>query len=195
MTKVHRCGVYANIPAGGLSIRQKSYAKKSQRSLSTSSLSSMKQATPQRETIYRCSLCQSQFSHRRAIERHHYDVHRIDPFDAEAMKNATVEEEEMIENEQEINHSDEHEQMAIIQFRNQHHNAEQSPLIVKIERGLSRNFSFHINLFLFFVQMVMTTSKLQMIFSPIGQHHALVNCKKHLDDQRKRTFHIIPMLR
>jgi hypothetical protein len=25
ITKVHRCGIYANIPAGGLSIRQKSY--------------------------------------------------------------------------------------------------------------------------------------------------------------------------
>ncbi|CAF1554472.1 unnamed protein product, partial [Adineta ricciae] len=36
--------------------------------------------------------------------------------------------------QQDMRHRDEDEQMAIIQFRNQHQNAEQSPLIVKIER-------------------------------------------------------------
>jgi hypothetical protein len=142
ITKVHRCGVYANIPAGGLSIRQRPYSsssKNSQRSSSTSSLSPNKQASSRRETIYRCSLCRSKFTHLRAIERHHYDIHRIDPFDTDAMKNATVEEEEIIQYEhipeQEMNNRDDEEQMAIIQFRNQHQNAEQSPLIVKIERG------------------------------------------------------------
>jgi len=159
ITKVHRCGVYANIPAGGLSTRQRPYSsslKNSQRSLS-SSLSPMKQQIQRRETIYRCSLCRSKFSHIRAIERHHYDVHRIDPFDIEAMKNATIQDEEDVENEQqqqqeqsvehmqseiqhEINNRDDDEQMAIIQFRNQHQNAEQSPLIVKIERGFKEFF-------------------------------------------------------
>ncbi len=155
ITKVHRCGVYANIPAGGLSIRQRPYSsssKNSQRSLSTSPI---KQTNSRRETIYRCSLCRSKFTHLRAIERHHYDVHRIDPFDVEAMKNATIEDEEIIENEQiqeqDINHRDDEEQMAIIQFRNQHQNPEQSPLIVKIERGFfPREFSiFYFDLFCF----------------------------------------------
>jgi hypothetical protein len=152
ITKVHRCGIYAKIPAGGLSIRQRQYPsslKNSQRS----SLSPIKQQIRRRETVYRCSICRNKFSHIRAIERHHYDVHRIDPFDVEAMKNATIEDEEEIENEeqqesikymqaeeqqqqQQINNRDEDEQMAIIQFRNQHQNTEQSPLIVKIERGL-----------------------------------------------------------
>jgi len=61
------------------------------------------------------------------------------------MKNATIQDEEEIENEhtqieisqQEIhNRADDDEQMAIIQFRN----AEQSPLIVKIERDGYDNF-------------------------------------------------------
>ena len=144
VTKVHRCGIYAKMPAGGLSIRQRPYSssKNSQRS-STTSTSPMKEQMRRRETVYRCSLCRSKFSHIRAIERHHYDIHHIDPFDAEAMKNATsVNEEEIEEDEQPINqmqqdvhHREEDEQMAIIQFRNQHQNSEQSPLIVKIERG------------------------------------------------------------
>jgi hypothetical protein len=161
ITKVHRCGVYANIPAGGLSTRQRPYSsslKNSQRSLSTSSSSPIKQQIQRRETIYRCSLCRSKFSHIRAIERHHYDVHRIDPFDIEAMKNATIQDEEDVENEQqqsiehmqseiqqqEINNRDDDEQMAIIQFRNQHQNSEQSPLIVKIERGFKEFFLVYI---------------------------------------------------
>jgi DNA-directed RNA polymerase subunit RPC12/RpoP len=164
ITKVHRCGVYANIPAGGLSIRQKSYSsslKNSQRSLSTSSLSPIKQQIQQRQTIYRCSLCRNKFSHIRAIERHHYDVHHIDPFDVEAMKNATIQDEEDIQNEQqqtteyiqqEINNRDDDEQMAIIQFRNQHQNSEQSPLIVKIERGFLINSSlFLLYILCFFI--------------------------------------------
>jgi len=159
ITKVHRCGVYANIPAGGLSIRQKSYSsslKNSQRSLSTSSLSPTKQQSQRREIIYRCSLCRNKFSNIRAIERHHYDIHHIDPFDVETMKNSTIKDEEDIENEQQqqqqpiehmqseiqqdINNRDDDEQMAIIQFRNQHQNSEQSPLIVKIERGFKELF-------------------------------------------------------
>ncbi|CAF0782096.1 unnamed protein product [Rotaria sordida] len=160
ITKVHRCGVYAKVPAGGLSIRPRTYSsslKNSQRSLSTSSLSPIKQQIQRRETIYRCSLCSSKFTHIRAIERHHYDAHHIDPFDVEAMKNATIQYEEDIEDEQqeqeqsdahmqseieqqEIYNRDEDEQMAIIQFRNQHQNAEQSPLIVKIERDGYDNF-------------------------------------------------------
>jgi hypothetical protein len=149
VTKVHRCGIYAKMPAGGLSIRQRPYSssKNSQR-LSNTSTSPIKQQLRRRETVYRCSVCRSKFSHVRAIERHHYDVHHIDPFDADGMKNATIVDEEEIEDDdeeqqqhmnqiqQEIPHRDEDEQMAIIQFRNQHHNAEQSPLIVKIERGL-----------------------------------------------------------
>lgn len=156
ITKVHRCGVYAKMPAGGLSIRPRSYSaslKNSQRSLSTSSLSPTKQQTQRRETIYRCALCSNKFKHTRAIERHHYDAHHIDPFDVEAMKNATIQEEEDIEDDQhdeetmehmqsdieqhEIHNRDEDEQMAIIQFRNQHQSSEQSPLIVKIERGFT----------------------------------------------------------
>jgi hypothetical protein len=155
VTKVHRCGIYAKMPAGGLSIRQRPHSsslKNSQRS-STSSTSPIKQQMRRRETVYRCSLCRSKFSHMRAIERHHYDIHHIDPFDAEAMKNATIVAEEEVENDQEqsidmnqgqqeINPREEDEQMAIIQFRNQHQNAEQSPLIVKIERGLLEEFFF-----------------------------------------------------
>jgi len=155
VTKVHRCGIYAKMPAGGLSIRQRPYSsssKNSQRS-STTSTSPIKQQMRRRETIYRCSICRNKFPHVRAIERHHYDVHHIDPFDAEAMKNATIIDEEEIEDEyeqqqinevqqQEINNHDEDEQMAIIQFRNQHQNAEQSPLIVKIERGLFEDIYF-----------------------------------------------------
>jgi hypothetical protein len=161
VTKVHRCGVYAKMPAGGLSIRQRPYSsssKNSQRS-STTSTSPIKQQMRRRETIYRCSICRNKFPHIRAIERHHYDVHHIDPFDGEAMKNATIIDEEEIEDEyeqqqqqinevqQEINNRDEDEQMAIIQFRNQHQNAEQSPLIVKIERGLFEDiyFCFYVN--------------------------------------------------
>lgn len=162
VTKVHRCGIYAKMPAGGLSIRQRSYSsmKNSQRS-SSASTSPSKQQLRRRETVYRCSICRSKFPHTRAIERHHYDVHHIDPFDTEAMKNATVVEEEEVEDEhdqqqqsasqqtsalgsqaqQDIHHRDEDEQMAIIQFRNQHQNADQSPLIVKIERGLCANES------------------------------------------------------
>jgi hypothetical protein len=158
VTKVHRCGVYAKLPAGGLSIRQRPYSsslKNSQQLSSTSSLSPSKQQLRRSETVYRCSLCRSKFLHIRAIERHHYDVHHIDPFDVEAMKNATIQDEEEIEfdqqqepmehmqseiqqqqQQQDINNRDEDEQMAIIQFRNQHQNSEQSPLIVKIERGL-----------------------------------------------------------
>jgi len=152
VTKVHRCGIYAKMPAGGLSIRQRPYSsslKNSQRS-STTSTSPIKQQMRRRETVYRCSICRNKFPHTRAIERHHYDVHHIDPFDAEAMKNATIVDEEEIEDDheqqqqsvevnhiqQEINNRDEDEQMAIIQFRSQHQNSEQSPLIVKIERGL-----------------------------------------------------------
>ncbi len=165
ITKVHRCGVYANIPAGGLSIRQRSYLsslKNSQCSSSTS-LSPIKQPQSQsRQTIYRCTLCPNKFAHIRALERHHYDVHHIDPFDVEAMKNATIEDEEDIEHEQsfdqtsaeiqqqqEINNRDEDEQMAIIQFRNQHQNTEQAPLIVKIERGLNA-FPYPTSFFSFF---------------------------------------------
>lgn len=155
VTKVHRCGIYAKMPAGGLSIRQRAYSstKNSQRS-STTSTSPVKQQARRLETVYRCSICRNKFPHTRAIERHHYDVHHIDPFDQEAMKNATIIDEEEIDDEpmdepptsaqsqsihqiqQEMPHRDEDEQMAIIQFRNQHHNSEQSPLIVKIERGL-----------------------------------------------------------
>jgi ribosomal protein S26 len=153
VTKVHRCGIYAKMPAGGLSIRQRPYSsslKNSQRS-STTSTSPIKQQMRRRETVYRCSICRNKFPHTRAIERHHYDVHHIDPFDVEAMKNATIVDEEEIEDDheqqqqsvevnhiqqQEIHNRDEDEQMAIIQFRSQHQNAEQSPLIVKIERGL-----------------------------------------------------------
>ncbi|CAF0798444.1 unnamed protein product [Adineta steineri] len=157
VTKVHRCGIYAKMPAGGLSIRQRPYSsslKNSQRS-STTSTSPIKQQMRRRETVYRCSICRNKFPHIRAIERHHYDVHHIDPFDADAMKKATIIDEEEIEDDQEqehqhqqqqqqsvemnqvqqeINNRDEDEQMAIIQFRNQHQNSEQSPLIVKIER-------------------------------------------------------------
>jgi hypothetical protein len=72
------------------------------------------------------------------------------------MKNATIVDEEEVEDEyeeqqqqqqhinqvqQDISHRDEDEQMAIIQFRNQHHNSDQSPLIVKIERGLFDDFT------------------------------------------------------
>lgn len=150
ITKVHRCGVYANIPAGGLSIRQKNYpsSKGSQRSSMMSS-SPSKKSQQRREIIFRCTICRNKFPTNRAIERHHYDVHRIDPFDNEGMKNATMQDEEEIESDQidqvhqqdefherMVNQQgDEDEQMAIIQFRNQHQNAEQSPLIVKIERG------------------------------------------------------------
>ena len=151
VTKVHRCGIYAKMPAGGLSIRQRPYSSSLRNSRSSSnSASPIKQQIRRRETVYRCTLCQSKFAHTRAIERHHYDVHHIDPFDTEAMKNATIVDEEEIEDEheqqqqsmvvnqaqQDMRHRDEDEQMAIIQFRNQHQNAEQSPLIVKIERGL-----------------------------------------------------------
>ncbi len=153
VTKVHRCGIYAKMPAGGLSIRQRPYSslKNSQRS-STTSTSPIKQQLRRRETVYRCSICRSKFPHIRAIERHHYDIHHIDPFDAEGMKNATIVDEEEVEDDDDeqqqqqqhhmnqvqhdSSHRDEDEQMAIIQFRNQHQNAEQSPLIVKIERGL-----------------------------------------------------------
>lgn len=157
VTKVHRCGIYAKMPAGGLSIRQRplSSSKNSQR-LSSASMSPVKQQFRRRETVYRCGICRNKFPHVRALERHHYDVHHIDPFDNDAMKNATIIDEEEVEDEQmeelpsgssqqpldqlqhESSHRDEDEQMAIIQFRNQHHNSEQSPLIVKIERGLSR---------------------------------------------------------
>ena len=158
VTKVHRCGIYAKMPAGGLSIRHRPYSssmKNSQRS-STLSNSPIKQQIRRRETVYRCSLCQSNFPHQRVIERHHYDIHHIDPFDAETMKNTTIIEEEEVENDleqqplednqiqqhqqQQISHRDDDEQMAIIQFRNQHQNTEQSPLIVKIERGLFHLF-------------------------------------------------------
>jgi len=170
VTKVHRCGIYAKMPAGGLSIRQRPYSsslKNSQRS-STTSTSPIKQQMRRRETVYRCSICRNKFPHTRAIERHHYDVHHIDPFDVEAMKNATIVDEEEIEDDheqqqqqqqsvevnhiqQEINNRDEDEQMAIIQFRSQHQNAEQSPLIVKIERGLLEyRYSF-----LFYFQIVL----------------------------------------
>jgi hypothetical protein len=156
ITKVHRCGVYANIPAGGLSIRQRPYSSSSSKN-SQRSLSPTKPQIPRRETVYRCSLCRSKFSHVRAIERHHYDIHHIDPFDVEAMKNATVEEEEEIDNEhlqsntqhqqqEEMNNRDEDEQMAIIQFRN----TEQSPLIVKLERGFLKSFDItYLSFFLF----------------------------------------------
>jgi hypothetical protein len=154
ITKVHRCGIYANIPAGGLSIRQRPYSSSSKNSQRTLSTSSVKQGNSRHEIIYRCSLCRSKFTHLRAIERHHYDVHRIDPFDIEAMKNATIEDEEIIENEQieeqDMNNRDDDEQMAIIQFRNQHQNAEQSPLIVKIERGFLENLFIFLFNFLFF---------------------------------------------
>lgn len=155
ITKVHRCGVYAKVPAGGLSIRPRAYSssmKASQRSSSTSSTSPIKQQNHRVEIVYRCALCSNKFPHVRAIERHHYDVHHIDPFDADGMKSATIQEEEEIEDEQQqqeyianirsdmqqqgIYHREDDEQMAIIQFRNQHHNTEQSPLIVKLERGL-----------------------------------------------------------
>ena len=162
VTKVHRCGIYAKMPAGGLSIRQRPYSsslKNSQRSSATST-SPLKQQMRRRETVYRCSICRNKFPHIRAIERHHYDVHHIDPFDADAMKNATIVDEEEVEDnyeepsesveinqiQQEINHRDEDEQMAIIQFRNQHQNSEQSPLIVKIERGLFE----HLYIFIYF---------------------------------------------
>ena len=152
VTKVHRCGIYAKIPAGGLSMRPRSYSSlKTQRSLSTSSLSPTRQCAQRCETIYRCSICQNKFIHKRAIERHLYDVHHIDPFDVESMKNAIIQDEEEIQDEQQpqpsmenvqsegqhqqTNSRDDHEQMAIIQFRNQRQNAEQSPLIVKLERG------------------------------------------------------------
>jgi hypothetical protein len=153
ITKVHRCGIYAKMPAGGLSIRQRPYSssKNSQRS-STTSTSPIKEQMRRHETVYRCSVCRNKFPHIRAIERHHYDVHHIDPFDTEAMKNATIVDEEEVEDEheqqeinqvqQEINNRDEDEQMAIIQFRNQHQNSEQSPLIVKIERGLLEDIYF-----------------------------------------------------
>lgn len=155
VTKVHRCGIYAKMPAGGLSIRQRSYSaslKNSQRP-SNSINSPTKQTVRRRETIYRCSLCQNKFPHTRAIERHLYDVHHIDPFDTEAMKNATICDEQEVEEthhddgelssslnpsqlqQDSIHRRDEDEQMAIIQFRNQHQHADQSPLIVKIERG------------------------------------------------------------
>lgn len=150
ITKVHRCGVYANIPAGGLSIRQKNYpsSKGAQRSSMLSS-SPMKKSQQRREIVYRCTICRNKFPTVRAIERHHYDVHRIDPFDSEAMKNATLQDEEEIESEhleqlhqqdEFHNAGDEDEQMAIIQFRNQHQNADQSPLIVKLERDGYDNF-------------------------------------------------------
>ncbi|CAF4524850.1 unnamed protein product [Rotaria sp. Silwood1] len=154
VTKVHRCGIYAKMPAGGLSIRQRPYSsslKNSQRS-SNLSTSPIKQQMRRRETVYRCSICRNKFTHIRAIERHHYDIHHIDPFDTEAMKNATIIDEEDVEDDyeqqqqqqqqlidinqvqQEMNHRDEDEQMAIIQFRNQNQNIDHSPLIVKIER-------------------------------------------------------------
>lgn len=157
ITKVHRCGIYAKMPAGGLSIRQRSYsASKNSQRPSNLSTSPIKQQSRRRETVYRCSMCHNKFPHTRAIERHHYDVHHIDPFDTEAMKNATIMDEEEVEDEYEeqneqqqqhhqfiegnqiqqgMNHRDEDEQMAIIQFRNQNQNNEHSPLIVKIERG------------------------------------------------------------
>ena len=157
VTKVHRCGIYAKMPAGGLSIRQRpSSSTKNAQRLSSASISPVKQQFRRRETVYRCGICRNKFPHVRALERHHYDVHHIDPFDNEAMKNATIIDEEEVEDDQmeelpsgssqqpleqlqhEIPHRDDDEQMAIIQFRNQHHNSEQSPLIVKIERGLSR---------------------------------------------------------
>lgn len=165
ITKVHRCGVYANIPAGGLSIRQKNYSssKGSQRSSILSS-SPLKKSQHRREIVYRCTICRNKFPTIRAIERHHYDIHRIDPFDSEGMKNATIQDEEEIENElieqthqQDDFHDrianqpgDEDEQMAIIQFRNQHQNAEQSPLIVKIERGRLNLFSIHFSNSIYF---------------------------------------------
>ncbi|CAF1565697.1 unnamed protein product [Rotaria magnacalcarata] len=152
ITKVHRCGVYAKMPAGGLSIRQRSHSsslKNSQRSTNLST-SPIKYQARRCETIYRCSTCRSKFSHLRAIERHHYDIHHIDPFDTEAMKNSTVIDQEEIQDDyeqqqeqqlieinqvqQSINDRDEDEQMAIIQFRNQNQNHDHSPLIVKIER-------------------------------------------------------------
>lgn len=157
VTKVHRCGIYAKMPAGGLSIRQRSYSSslKNAQRLSGSSNSPIKQQQRRRETVYRCSMCESKFPHVRAIERHLYDVHHIDPFDTEAMKNATIPGEEEVDDADEqqqhedtsleLNSSrrDEDEQMAIIQFRNQ----SQSPLIVKIERGASVEpfvlFRFH----------------------------------------------------
>ena len=156
VTKVHRCGIYAKMPAGGLSIRQRSSSstvKNSQRSSNTST-SPLKQTNRRRETVFCCSFCQSKFPHTRAIERHLYDAHHIDPFDTEAMKNATIcDEQEVEENHEEetqsaltlnssqhqqenVHRRDEDEQMAIIQFRNQHQNADQSRLIVKIERGI-----------------------------------------------------------
>ncbi|CAF3408954.1 unnamed protein product [Rotaria socialis] len=152
ITKVHRCGVYAKMPAGGLSMRQRSHSsslKNSQRS-SNLSTSPIKHQAQRCETIYRCSICRSKFSHLRAIERHHYDIHHIDPFDTEAMKNSTVIDEEETQDDyeqqqeqqfieinqvqQSINDREEDEQMAIIQFRNQNQNHDHSPLIVKIER-------------------------------------------------------------
>ena len=158
VTKVHRCGIYAKMPAGGLSIRQRPFSsslKNAQRA-SGNSTSPNKQQMRRRETVYRCSLCESKFQHTRAIERHLYDIHHIDPFDSEAMKNATIQDEEEViddqydqlnqesmdanssqNHQQDMHHRDEDEQMAIIQFRNQHHHADQSPLIVKIERGTS----------------------------------------------------------
>lgn len=145
VTKVHRCGIYAKMPAGGLSIRQRSYSSsmKNAHRTSNGSNSPLKQVARRRETIFRCSLCQAKFPHIRAIERHLYDVHHIDPFDNEAMKNATIHDEEEVEDQPShqdsidvsvaptSNQQEEDEQMAIIQFRNQH----QSPLIVKLERG------------------------------------------------------------
>lgn len=145
VTKVHRCGIYAKMPAGGLSIRQRSYSSsmKNANRTSNGSNSPLKQVARRRETIFRCSLCQAKFPHIRAIERHLYDVHHIDPFDNEAMKNATIHDEEEVEDQPShqdsidvsvaptSNPQEEDEQMAIIQFRNQH----QSPLIVKLERG------------------------------------------------------------
>lgn len=166
ITKVHRCGIYAKMPAGGLSIRHRPYSttsKNSQR-LSITTTSPIKEQIQRRETIYRCSICRHKFSHTRAIERHLYDVHHIDPFDTEGMKNATIIDEEEIEDEDyqqqqqqqqmnliqhDIHHRHEDEQMAIIQFRNQHQNAEQSPLIVKIERGLLNKLNIFLLLFNF----------------------------------------------
>ena len=200
VTKVHRCGIYAKMPAGGLSIRQRSYSsslKNSQRT-SGSSNSPIKQQQRRRETVYRCSMCASKFPHVRAIERHLYDVHHIDPFDTEAMKNATIPGEEEVDDADEqqqqledtsleLNSSrrDEDEQMAIIQFRNQSQHADQSPLIVKIERGASAdqqsNPPFH---FIDLFQMVTMTSKPPMISSPINQRPALDNCKRLVEHLR-----------
>ena len=47
-----------------------------------------------------------------------------------------------IQQQEQINNAEEDEQMAIIQFRNQRQNTEQSPLIVKIERGSLESYIF-----------------------------------------------------